>query len=209
MTVLFVCTGNICRSPLAERLASRWLGGLVPVGSAGTHAVDGRPMHPLSAAVLERHGGTADDFRSRLLTEQVVGKAALVLTMTEEHRDAVLRLSPRTLHSAFTLLEAATLLTDDRHSSFAGMALSERPAALARQLAEARALRGRRRTGPDDIDDPMGGSASTHDRIGAEVAAAVRSVTDALRGGAVEDAHTVRMRRLPPVPAGTHTARMR
>jgi protein-tyrosine-phosphatase len=201
MTLLFVCTGNICRSALAERLAARWLGDDAPVASAGTHAVQGRLMHPLSAAVLERHGGTAEHFRSRPLTPGLLADASLVLAMTDEHLDAVLRMSPRSLHSTFTLREAAALLDDNEHIPVVGSGLADPAAVLAQHLAEARAMRGRRSAYARDIEDPMGRSSSTHARVGGEVAVAVRTVTDALLGGPQSEALTIRMRRLPPVPA--------
>jgi protein-tyrosine phosphatase len=199
MTLLFVCTGNICRSALADRLAAQWSEPGLPVASAGTRAVDGRRMHPLTAAVLERHRGTAEHFRSRQLTPSVLADAGLVLTMTGEHRDAVLLMSPRHLHSAFTLQEAATLLADLPAVRLGGPP-ADRPAALARRLAGARAVRRRDRAAADDIADPIGGSPSVHSRIGGQVAIGVRAVTDALRDPSGGDAPTVRMRRLPPVP---------
>ena len=56
MHVLFVCTGNICRSPTAERLAVAYAArhGIADFtsSSAGTHAVIGHPIHPDAAAVL-------------------------------------------------------------------------------------------------------------------------------------------------------------
>ncbi|MBM4515629.1 hypothetical protein GS432_01275 [Rhodococcus hoagii] len=109
--VLFVCTGNICRSPIAERLASAWSARSdtidLTVASAGTRAVVGSPMEPKAAQVLSDLGGSPDGFVARQINPAVASSADLVLTMTEEHRDAVLKLSPRHLKRTFTLLEAA------------------------------------------------------------------------------------------------------
>lgn len=77
MRILFVCTGNLFRSPIAERLAATWareslVSSPGPTGvemtSAGTAATDGRPMASASAQALERLGGTSEGFRSRALT---------------------------------------------------------------------------------------------------------------------------------------------
>ncbi|XVA01283.1 low molecular weight phosphatase family protein [Prescottella equi] len=111
MQLLFVCTGNICRSPIAERLASAWSARSdtidLTVASAGTRAVVGSPMEPKAAQVLSDLGGSPDGFVARQINPAVASSADLVLTMTEEHRDAVLKLSPRHLKRTFTLLEAA------------------------------------------------------------------------------------------------------
>jgi protein-tyrosine phosphatase len=203
MTLLFVCTGNICRSALADRVATRWLGPEIAVRSAGTHAVDGRPMHPLTAAVLERHGGTAGSFRSRHLRPEMVADADLVLTMSAEHRDAVLEMSPRHMRSVFTLLEAAALGRSVPAEQLAALPVRDRPQRLAALLAEARSIRPRDRARTDDIVDPISGTEVLHARVGAEVADAVRSLIDLLDGGAPLNERTVRMTRLPPVPPRT------
>src|SRR3954468_20311151 len=67
--VLFVCTGNICRSPTAERLALAYSAGSnfenFTASSAGTRAVTGHPIEPVAACVLEKLGGDASDFAAR------------------------------------------------------------------------------------------------------------------------------------------------
>src|SRR5688572_26407193 len=114
MRLLFVCTGNLCRSQVAAGLAEAWVqrvpgadAGLVQVRSAGTQAPAGEPMEPRSAATLARLGGDPAGRRAVALTEELAAGADLVLTMTRRHRRAVLELSPRGLRRTFTLLEAA------------------------------------------------------------------------------------------------------
>src|SRR5260370_26018200 len=78
--ILFVCTGNMCRSPLAERLAGRWLTGSaagVGVSSAGTHAGAGAAMHPDSAAALRRLRRDPRGLLSRPLTPPLAAGADL------------------------------------------------------------------------------------------------------------------------------------
>jgi len=115
--VLVVCTANVCRSPLAQRVfedafAQSALGG-TPVASAGVRAEEGRPMCAVSGAALDDHEGGpefAAAHRSRLLTEQDVRAADLVLVMERDHRSAVVRLAPGTQAKVFTLREAEGLL---------------------------------------------------------------------------------------------------
>ena len=115
-TVLVVCTGNICRSPLAELLGrarlSTLLGnsGVLRLESAGTRAVVGSAMDPASARVLQELGGNPEGFRARHLTDQLAAAADLTLTMTRDHRRDVLGRAPRAMSRTFTLREAAGLL---------------------------------------------------------------------------------------------------
>ncbi len=114
MHVLFVCTGNICRSPTAERVTRAFAvkHGLsrLTASSAGTRAVVGYGMEPTAAEVLRTLGGDPKGFRARQLSPANVDDADLILTMTTRHRDKVLAASPRAMRRTFTLLEAGRLL---------------------------------------------------------------------------------------------------
>jgi len=91
--VLLVCTGNICRSPLAEALMRRELGELarddITVTSAGTGAWDGAPASEGAYLVGLEHGLDLSAHRARLLTRDLVEEAHLVLTMARHHRARV------------------------------------------------------------------------------------------------------------------------
>ena len=181
-TVLLVCTGNICRSALAERLGRAYLvevlgnrSAEVRLVSAGTGAVVGSEMHPHSALVLSGLGAEPGDFRARQLVESIVEEADLILTMTRGHRGEVLRLAPRALARTFTLREAADLLRnvvgDDAR---AGADLPERARELVSAMAEARS----RRSGGDydDIRDPIGLPVEVHQEVGEAIAEALLPV---------------------------------
>lgn len=90
MHVLFVCTGNICRSPLAEALLQRELDrrGLdgIDVSSAGTGAWEGTPASEGAYLVGLEHELDLSSHRARLLTRERVKEADLILTMARHHR---------------------------------------------------------------------------------------------------------------------------
>ncbi len=114
MRILTVCTGNICRSPVAERLLQAGLDQVMPGGfevtSAGTRAMVGDPMQPLSGDIVRTFGGNPDGFVSRQLTGKILRGVDLVLTMTSGHRGEVLQLDASLLKRTFTIREFARML---------------------------------------------------------------------------------------------------
>ncbi|MFJ9367000.1 low molecular weight phosphatase family protein [Nocardia sp. NPDC101769] len=110
MHVLFVCSGNVCRSVIAERLTLAVAAdhGLQELSaeSAGVRALVGFPVEPLAAQTIVGLGGNADNFKARRLKAEMVHRADLVLAMTEKIRDQVCELVPEALPRTFTLLEA-------------------------------------------------------------------------------------------------------
>jgi protein-tyrosine phosphatase len=176
-SILLVCTGNICRSAMAERLGRALLEQLlgsrkqrVRLHSAGTEAVVGSAMHPGSALVLQGFGGDPEGFEARQLRADLVEDSHLVLTMTRAHRRKVLETAPRALTRTFTLREAAELLAlvrDDRADEGARQSAHE----LVRDLSTARP---RRRAGTDDdVPDPVGRPLEAHQEAGDLIAQAL------------------------------------
>ncbi|MFJ8360409.1 low molecular weight phosphatase family protein [Streptomyces sp. NPDC093984] len=149
--ILFVCTGNVHRSVLAERLLAARLppGSSLRPESAGTEAWHRSPMEDTTRAVLEELGGDGSGFVSRPLTAQLVAEAALVLGLAREHREAAVRLAPWAMRRCFTLREFVRLA----HECDRGVGGFEAV------VAAAAARRGATAPVPpadDDIPDPWG-----------------------------------------------------
>lgn len=180
-TILVVCTGNICRSPAAERLlAAAYAGcGAVRVVSAGTGAVVGSPMADQMAALLKARGVDASDFAARQLTGAMVRDADLVLGMTREHRGAAARLHPAAVARCFTLVEAARIASTLPLRTAHGQILVDRMSVFVDGLAERRIAA--KNATDDDIRDPFGLSDAVYREVFAQVVDCVRSLVAHLR----------------------------
>lgn len=185
--VLHVCTGNICRSPIAEHLMRAMLDEAFTaagrpqlarrfvVESAGTWGHTGSPMEPYALARLADQGVDGGGFRAReLVAEHVVG-ADLVLGATRDHRAAAVVLHPRAAARTFTLREFARLSADVDPSSLPPGDPVERATALVRAAAARRGLVPPDRPADDDLADPYQAPASAF-------AACADLVAEALRG---------------------------
>lgn len=95
-TLLFVCTGNTCRSPMAERLMARLCTAFPEwrFRSAGVFASPGEPASPLAIEVLKEKKIDLTDHRARVLTPDLLQEATWVIPMTASHRDLVLQMLP-------------------------------------------------------------------------------------------------------------------
>lgn len=110
-SVVFVCSGNTCRSPLAEVYFNKCLRELDVDGvigrSAGLFAVPGAPASDNSRLVAEENGCSLEDFSSNNLTAQMVHDAALILGMTEAHCRKIAAAMPECAGKIRCLLEFA------------------------------------------------------------------------------------------------------
>ena len=92
--IIFVCTGNTCRSPMAEMLLKEALKGFslqgITVSSAGVRAKRGDTINPKSVQVLAEYGIVAGDFKSKKLNDKMLREAYAIVCMTEEQRDYLL-----------------------------------------------------------------------------------------------------------------------
>jgi protein-tyrosine phosphatase len=183
--LLYVCTGNLCRSPYAERRTLALLGNArdgLEITSAGTRAPVGEPVDPSTARLLAEHHLDASDHRARRLSADLVQASDLVLTMTGEHRSAVLEMVPGALRRTFSLAEAMSLadLLDPSESAENG-SVSAGVADLAPRLAAVRARLPRPHPGFPDVIDPIGRSYAVHRQAASAIDQALAVLVPRLR----------------------------
>ncbi|MEU4423050.1 low molecular weight phosphatase family protein [Actinoplanes sp. NPDC024001] len=172
--ILFVCHANLCRSPMAELLVRHAIGNTgIRVHSAGTHAREDQPMHPLTAQVLQERGADPEGFRTRRLTAALVAGAGLVLTATRQQRAACVVLQPAAVRRTFTITQFG------RYAEAAGAGDGSPQERLRDLIDRVPLLRGglpSARPEEEDLADPVNQPIDAFRRCGAEL----QRVADAL-----------------------------
>ena len=136
--VLFVCTANICRSPMAQAIFDALAedGGLpFRAESAGTAALKGRAIAPNAAAALEEAGIYPGPHRARQVDEAMIDEAELVLAMTPQHAATLRRMGGNPAGGIHALPAYAMGLTDQGISDPYGLTMAAYRSTL-RQLYE-------------------------------------------------------------------------
>ncbi len=186
-SILVVCTGNICRSPVAEGFLRRELrarlGTEAPeVASSGTAGWEGSAASPDSVTAAAEHGVDISTHVARLLRTEQLREASVVIAMASEHSDAVAALVPEAAAKTFTLKELVRLL-----ETLPAPAALEPDGMLAARVVEADALRGSGFQGnpnDEDISDPLGMPLEAYRAIAWELEGWCARLADGLVGRA-------------------------
>ncbi len=177
--ILTMCTGNICRSPMAEgmlRMGANVVAYKAVIASAGT-IEGGRPPDPHAIAAMEDRGIDISRHRSHQLTATDVAAADLILCMAREHVIAAASLVPEAFAKTFTMIsfvERATAvgpLGDD-------LSMSQWLDEVGQGRTHAELLQ----TGTDDIADPLGQGRRAFDRTADQLEQLCWATIDLLTG---------------------------
>lgn len=190
-SILVICTGNVCRSPIAEGFLAAFLrerfGDLAPeVDSSGTSGWEGSRAMPESVQAAAERDIDISAHVARRLTRGQVEDADLVLAMAGEHRDAVARAVPEAAAKSFTLKELVRLL-----EALPAPDGQLGPEELASRVAEAARLRRGGFEGnlsDEDVVDPLGLPVESYRAIAWELEEWCRRLADGLFGRATVEA---------------------
>lgn len=160
-TILLLCTGNICRSPIAEGFLKRHLEdrGImgVTVSSAGVSGLEGYPADPEAVRTSAEQGVDISKHRARRVNARMIDSADLVLTMTADQRKKANRLVPAATDRTFTLKEIVFLLErNGRADESRGGDVDERLRSAARRAHEVRESEPALELLDEDVSDPLG-----------------------------------------------------
>ncbi|WP_018563532.1 MULTISPECIES: protein-tyrosine-phosphatase [Streptomycetaceae] len=187
--ILHVCTGNVCRSPMAERLTRHELtlrlgdgaAGII-VESAGTWGHEGAPMEAHAAAVLAEYSADPVGFLGRELLDDHVIDADLVLTATRDHRAQVISMGHAAGLRTFTLKEFTRLVKAIDPATLPEGSVTERARSLVRAAAALRGWLLAPTADADEVYDPYGAPLTFFRSIGEEIHDALDPVLTALTG---------------------------
>lgn len=107
MNILFVCTGNICRSPVAEYLLRDLVGAGLTVSSAGIAGLSGYAMDPRSVEYLRLRGIDGNEFAARRVSRRILKEPDLIIGFEQEHVNECLALEPAAISRTFRLCQLA------------------------------------------------------------------------------------------------------
>lgn len=109
MRIIFICTGNTCRSPMCEGYFNKLCHDAgrndIMVESAGTNAWEGGKASPNSINVMQTYGVNIQDFKSKRLTPESIAAADILICMTNSHRAYIGQINPAALDKTYLLLD--------------------------------------------------------------------------------------------------------
>lgn len=181
--ILFVCEGNVCRSPLAaavlQKSISTALG--ITTGSAGTRALEGEAADAVTAQIAASHGISLAGHTARQLTPELLASAEMVVTATRQIRSAAVQTYPPSVKYVFTMRQLARILrATDPGFEGSGLTGSALVADLARSMNREKSRLLAPQGNDDDIADPRGRSTRIQNQVAEQVVEAVGELARAL-----------------------------
>jgi protein-tyrosine phosphatase len=179
MLILFVCTGNICRSPIGELLAKRYLAASsINISSAGTHGLSSHPIDPSSEKLLDRAGIDSQAFRSKRLTAELATSADLIFCFEKIQRQEIALLAPSMSKRIFLLGDFANIAAYCANNNMVrGLTVADR---LESVITTAPLIQGLL-PGADDIEDPHRKSFDVFERAADQTNKALRTILLSLK----------------------------
>jgi protein-tyrosine phosphatase len=183
-SILLVCTGNICRSPIAEGvlrslLDTRFGANAIAVSSAGTSGWEDIGATEEAVLAAQERGFDISAHRSRLLRVGMIKEADLVVTMAAEHRDEIAEMLPGYSDRTFTLKEIVRILEELESIP------APSPAEMSPRVQEAASARRRGFVGrplDEDVADPLGHPFESYRAIAWELETWTDRLVDGLFG---------------------------
>jgi protein-tyrosine phosphatase len=172
-SILYVCTGNVCRSPMAELLLRAWADPRadVEVHSAGLRALVGHEIDQGSASALGQLGIDPSRHRASQFEPWMAADADLILTAERAHRDQIMTELPTVFKRTFTIKEFVRL---------APYVTARDPRRVVTEANANRAAVAVAKLEDDDLPDPYRQAASAARPIAAQLTEAVRITLDML-----------------------------
>lgn len=191
MKVLFVCTGNICRSPMGELLFPRFFDGEegLVVDSAGTQGLIDHEIDPSSGKLMAADGIDSSAFRSKRLTPQLARESDLILCFSKKQQKQIVSLAPTVGRKTSTLNDFAALCEYCAAEGLVkGDTLQERIESVLAQSSLVRPMVG----ATEDIADPFRKEFDAFEDAHEQIGMAIAAIADAVA-----------------TPRGVHAARRR
>lgn len=191
-SILIVCTGNICRSPMAEGILRGLLAergaAEIAVESAGVAGWEEQPATQEAILAMQERDIDITGHLARRLGRRMIDAAELIVGMTAEHRDTVARVSPQAAARTFTLKELVNLLErSDLDPTSDGPSRSEDRLRQAVEAADrVRTEQGLPEVFDDDVADPLGLGLEAYRAAAWEVGEFSVRLADAIFGPAAE-----------------------
>lgn len=183
MKVLFVCTGNICRSPMGELMFPLFFhDDSIISDSAGIQGLIDNPIDPSSAQFMQQDGIDASAFRSKRLTPQIAMSNDLILCFTEHQRKKIVEIAPRSRSRTFLLTNFADLCSySNSNNMITGGTLEKRLDSVIKNASLIQPLL----PPTQEIDDPyrknLSAFKTVHQQIG-ESCASIAAALEPARG---------------------------